>query len=55
MTFEEFEKALYKKAEKDTRPEYAKESLDFANEIREIKRLYEEGKTLDSAYYLLTF
>ena len=33
MTYEEFEKACYELAEKESDPDYAKEGLDFAKKI----------------------
>ena len=55
MSYEEFEKELYNLAEKDNDSKYAKEGLDFAKNINEIERLYNEGKDVGSAYYILTF
>lgn len=55
MTYEEFEKKCYELAEKEPDPEYAKEGLDFAKKMGGIKSLYDEGKSLESAIYLLCF
>ena len=53
MTYEEFEKACYDLAAKDSDPEYAKEGLDFAKSINEIRELYNEGKSVESTVWLL--
>lgn len=55
MTYEEYKNELYKMAEKDKNPEYAKEALDFADELKEIKRFYDKSKNIESDYYLLTY
>ena len=55
MTYEEFEKKCYELAEQEHDPEYAKECLDFSKKTGEIKSLYNEGKSLESAMYLLCF
>ena len=55
MTYEEFEKACYELAEKEPDPDYAKEGLDFAKKIGEIRRFYEEGYTVEETVYALCF
>lgn len=52
-SYENFKKACYELAEKEYDPEYAKEGLDFGDEIKEIERLYEERKSVASVVYLL--
>lgn len=55
MTYEEFEKKCYELAEQEPDPEYAKECLDFSKKMGGIKRLYNQGESLESAMYLLCF
>lgn len=55
MKFDEFKKELYVAAKKEQDPDYAKECLDFADEIGEIERLFKEGKDVKSAVYLLCY
>ena len=55
MTYEEYEKACYELAKKEPDPEYAKEGLDWAKTIEEIERLYNEGKSVKNAVYLLCY
>lgn len=55
MNFKEYKKELYVAAEKEQNPAYAKECLDFADEIGEIERFFKEGKDVKSAVYLLCY
>lgn len=55
MTYKEYEQELYKMAEKDNDPQYAKEGLDFSKEIQEIERFYKNGYSIESAYYAFTY
>lgn len=52
-SYEEFEKTCYERAEAEPDPIYAKEGLDFAKALNEIKRLYDENTSVASAVYLL--
>ena len=55
MTYEEYKKKCYELGEKEDDPKYAKECLDFADEIGEIERFFKEGKDVKSAVYLLCY
>lgn len=55
MSYEEYKSKLYELAKKEPDPDYARESLDFADSIGGIKEFYEDGKSIDSAIYLLCF
>lgn len=55
MTYEEYKKNCYKLGEKECDPKYAKECLDFADEIGEIERFFKEGKNVKSAVFLLCY
>lgn len=55
MTFEEFKAKVYAAAEKENDTAYAKECLDFADKIGELKRFFENGKSVESTIYLLCY
>ena len=55
MKYEEYKKICYELAEKESEPKYAKECLDFADEVGEIERFFKEGRGAKSAVYLLCY
>lgn len=54
-SYEDFEKACYECAKREPDIDYAIEGLNYAKEINEIKNLYNENTSVDSAVYLLCY